>query len=83
MVAAAPSAPRRVQPVEGRLAQVIRTVVLLALVLGFTSAAGRAARGSVPLDALLYQPVLEQAQRVSVYQRHDRFFGTDLASDDL
>lgn len=34
-------------------------------------------------DAFLYQPILKKVRRVSVYQRHDRFFGTDLAFEDL
>lgn len=34
-------------------------------------------------DAFLYQPILKKVRRVSVYQRHDQFFGTDLAFEDL
>lgn len=40
-------------------------------------------RPDLGYDAFLYQPALERIRRVSVAQRHDRFFGTDLAFEDL
>ena len=40
-------------------------------------------RENFQYDAFLYQPILKKVRRVSVYQRHDAFFGTDLAFEDL
>jgi len=40
-------------------------------------------RPNYQYDAFLYQPILKKVRRVSVYQRQDRFFGTDLAFEDL
>lgn len=40
-------------------------------------------RPNFQYDAFLYQPILKKVRRVSVYQRHDQFFGTDLAFEDL
>lgn len=38
---------------------------------------------SFQYDVFLYQPAFNKVRRVSVYQRRDRFFGTDLAFEDL
>jgi hypothetical protein len=40
-------------------------------------------RDNFQYDAFLYQPILKKVRRVSMYQRHDAFFGTDLAFEDL
>jgi len=34
-------------------------------------------------DAFLYQPILGRVRRITVAQRHDAFFGTDIAFEDL
>ena len=34
-------------------------------------------------DAFMYQPILGRVRRISVAQRHDAFFGTDIAFEDL
>ncbi len=40
-------------------------------------------RDNFHYDAFMYQPTLKKVRRVSVYQRHDQFFGTDLSFEDL
>jgi hypothetical protein len=40
-------------------------------------------RDNFQYDAFMYQPTLKKVRRVSVYQRHDQFFGTDLSFEDL
>ncbi len=40
-------------------------------------------RPTFEYDVFVYQPTLKKVRRVSLYQRGDRFFGTDLAFEDL
>ncbi len=40
-------------------------------------------RPTFEYDVFVYQPSLKKVRRVSLYQRGDRFFGTDLAFEDL
>jgi len=40
-------------------------------------------RPTFEYDVFMYQPTLKRVRRVSMYQRGDRFFGTDLAFEDL
>lgn len=40
-------------------------------------------RPTFQYDAFVYQPSLDKVRRVSLYQREDQFFGTDLAFEDL
>ncbi|MFT7671233.1 MAG: hypothetical protein ACI8X5_003950 [Planctomycetota bacterium] len=40
-------------------------------------------RENFQYDAFMYQPALKKIRRVSVYQRNDQFFGTDLSFEDL
>lgn len=40
-------------------------------------------RDDFSYDAFLYQPALDRVRRISVAQRHDRFFGTDVYFEDL
>ncbi len=40
-------------------------------------------RENFQYDAFMYQPIVNKVRRVSLYQRNDKFFGTDLSFEDL